>query len=217
MGRRSKKLKGQSRTSIARVAFQQLISGNLSSGSLQTVLRPGNFGILADIGLVYELYRFTRLEYSILPRSAGTGDNPLSYSYYPDVNVTPPASQNAAMECVDAVLQMDTATVPSHWHRVPAVRLRGMLTWYKSVPDASSAEFEGQGLLQAFGSGVEAVYVVVRGVCEFKNPMDSAMALARMKDKVRSEILTEMSSSLPPPPLIGQGRVNKQTNSRTGV
>ncbi len=192
------KRKGRS-LNIVRVPFQQSILGAMTAGSLQTQVIPSALG--GSTGSVYtafEFYRFTRLEYCLLPRPNGTTDNPITLAYYPDVNVTAPASINAAMENMDAIIQMDTATVPTRWHKVPPARLKGQIPWYKCQPDASATDFEVQGIIQAFGTGTETVYAVFRGVVEFRTPVDSATAIKRLKELARAEFLSEMSTQISP-------------------
>jgi len=186
-----KKRRAASPSKVVRIPFQQFITGSMTAGSLQTQLTPANMGCLAEIYTGYDLYKFTRLEYQLQPRPNATTDNPVTFAYYPEAVITAPGTVNAAMENLDCIVQMDGATMPTRWHKVPAARLRGQISWYKCQPDAAATEFEVQGILQAFGSSTEAVYAIVRGVCEFKNPVDSTTALKRIKDLVRVEILQE--------------------------
>ncbi len=190
MGRR--RLRKSSASGPVRIPFQQIVISAMTAGSFQLAVSPPNFGVLAEIYTGYSLYKFTRLEYQLLPRLNGTTDSSITLAYYPDATVTAPGSVNAAMENLDAIIQMDAATVPTKWHKVPPSRLKGLIPWYKCQPDASASDFEQQGTLQFFGTSTEATYGLVRGVCEFKNPVDSSTAMKRIKDRVRAELKAEL-------------------------
>ncbi len=181
---------------VVKIEFQQLITGAGSGGSRQTQLVPSSMGSLNSLYTAYELYKFTRLKYRILTNVDGSANSVATAAYYPDVTVTAPASLGAAMENLDAIVRVATQTTPTEWHDVPKERLRGQLAWYKTQADAASSDFEVQGIIQAFStSATEAVYLLVRGVCAFRNPVDSATALNRLKEIVKEQLRQEMSEA----------------------
>ncbi len=171
--------------SVVRIPFQYYMNQAMTSGAIQLQVTPQSFTTLNPISDVYELYRFTELQYEILPRGSL---NTLSVGYYPDAFVTNPASQITAMANLDAIIipGVSAQTTPVK-HTVPQSRLRGQLPWYKCVGDAAGTDMEVQGLLVYIGSGTEATNSIIRGICEFKNPMDATAAL----NKMRSAILLE--------------------------
>ncbi len=181
---------------VVREAFQTYLTTALSSGLAQVSVHPSNFSQLAACAAVYELYRFTKLEYELLPRNSG--NSTVTCAYYPDATVTSVATVTN-MENLDAIIIKGAGmqTTPVR-HHVPAVRLRGQISWWKCVPDAASAEFENQGVLAFSGTTTETVDTIVRGVCEFKNPMDSGAALSSLRIKARQEVLDELRSAVAP-------------------
>ncbi len=168
------------RPNVVRAPFQAFFQNTMTTGNLQIAMAADNFANnLTSMATVYELYRFVELEYELLPRP--TSSNILVVGYYPDATVTSPSGTATAMENLDAIVMpaVGNMTVPIK-HRVPSARLRGALSWYKSTDDSSDIEFDTQGFLVFTGTGSEAVNCIVRGVCEFKNPVDASAGINRM-------------------------------------
>ncbi len=186
-----RKSKGRS-SNIVRVPFQAYLTTALTAGTLQQSLHPSALSNLAAISSVYELYRYTQLSYQLQPRP--TSGNSLTVGYYPDATITSPSGQSQALENLDArvIAGAGLQTVPVS-HTIPPARLRGQLEWYKAVQDAAANEFEVQGYLSFFGTGTEAVNTIVRGVCEFKNPIDAGTAYQVVKKKVMDEMAKELN------------------------
>ncbi len=204
--------------SVIKVEFQQLITQAAVAGSRQTQLVPTSMGSLGTMYTSYELYKFTKLKYRILTNVDGTTGSIATVAYYPDVNVTAPASLPAALENPDCIVRVTTQTTPTEWHDVPKERLRGQLAWYKCQPDASSSDFEVQGLLQTYtNSATEAVIVLVRGVCAFRNLVDSGTALNRLKAIARQQVLEELADSDEDVPTLPETKTLKKIKSSSMV
>ncbi len=173
---------------IVRAPFQAFFQNAMTAGALQLSVAADNFANnITSMALVYQNYRFVELEYELLPRPASS--NILVAGYYPDATVTSPAGPSTAMENLDAIAMPATGhqTVPVK-HRVPLARLRGQLQWYKCTDDASDIEFDTQGIIVFTGTGTELVNCIVRGVCEFKNPVDASAGLQRMRSLLEDSI-----------------------------
>ncbi len=196
MGKRSKKTKSRS-VNVVRVPFHAFRVDTMTGGALQIQLQPSGWAALNGMYPAFELFKFTRLRYRFQPRLNGSTDSFIVVGYYPDsVQAAVPTTIQLAMDNLDAIIQSDHATVPTAWHSVPASRLKGMISWYKCTADAADPNWESQGLLQFTGAGVEAVYLEVEGICEFRNPVDASVSMARMKDIARKEILDEMKKTV---------------------
>ncbi len=207
MPRRSKNGRN---SDITRVHFRQRFATAASSNVVSVGLQPSAIGVLAQIATSFELYRFRKLRMIAYPPEPATIDGPWAACYIPDAVVSNPNAINSVLEVVDSVYQAGGSstvgyamTVPQT-HVVNGKRLAGQLDWYKATADAADPELETQGRIMAYTTGAtQAINLLIEGVCEFKNPIDSNLALRRLKDlakeEVREEVLAEMKSSISPP------------------
>ncbi len=213
---KSKKNRNGKGPQVSRVPFQAYISTSTTTNVLSLPLNPTNFGALGQLVTGFELYRFTELHYELLPRGAAA--NNLAVTYVPDAVVGTPSGLSTIMESPDGIVIFGAAvqTVPVR-HSVPAARLRGQLEWYKANLDAGSSEFESQGTLIWYCVGAtESVTTRVWGVCEFKNPIDAALAVSSLKSKLRSELLQELAAGVQ---TVKQGQLTSSPSAiqRAGV
>jgi hypothetical protein len=75
------------------------------------------------------------------------------------------------------------------------------LEWYKCTADAADVDFEAQGTFTWFGTTTETVDTLIRLTIELKNPIDNSLALARLEEKMRAKVISELKAQLSPPPL----------------
>jgi hypothetical protein len=161
----------------------------LTSGTAQLAVAPGS-GVLGSIQSLtdaFDLYKVQSLEYRIHPGDSQTVSQ--SLAYYPENDVQA-STITANAENPDCVLITPRTTTPSSWHRVPFARLKGQIDWYKCVADASTAEFEQQGVLVLTGTAAEVVAFEVRGIVHLRNPVDSSTLMQRVKEKVLASLAT---------------------------
>ncbi len=190
------------RSNITCVPFRQLVTAAMSGGTLQRSVYPANLGSLASIAAGFEFFRVKSLNIRLYPRAAGAND--IAVAYFPDATVGGASSVAQLMETPDALFMpgANEVTIPRSL-KIPSVRLQGQIPWFKATIDASDIEFESQGTLVWFGTSTEVVDTELWGVVEFRNPLDSSLAMARLKDQLRAEVVTEMSSSLRPRSNVG--------------
>ncbi len=81
---------------------------------------------------------------------------------------------------------------------MPKERLRGQFEWYKSVPDSGDPETETQGTIFWVGTGTDLRNTEVRGIVEFKNPVEAGVTMDRLRSRVRTEILDELKQAIAP-------------------
>jgi hypothetical protein len=179
------------------VPFHSSGSYTLSSGTSSIPIYPASFSRVASIGETFCLYRFSKLEYRIMPNSTITVAQGAAYE--PGITDTDPTTLAALSEGLNAVILSIRQTVPSDWARLNRSDLMGYLPWYKTVAGSTTTEAETQGEILLVGTGTEVVFVEVRGVCEFKNPISAGstpMVELKQKalDKERERLLYILAS-----------------------
>ncbi len=192
---RRRKQESKSGGRIVRVEFHSFLTNALSSGVAVIALSPANIGSASITNILagFEQYRFTKLSVHLLPRGA---NNSLAAAYTPDPVIGSPAS------AVDVMAQLDSAFisgpsghVANQSFSVDPFRLKGQLEWYKCTADASDSGFENQGSLMFFGTTTEGITTILRGTIEFRNPVDSTVAMQRVRDQIRAEVIDELKAS----------------------
>lgn len=180
---------------VVRVEFHSYLSSAMSSGVAVIALSPANIGSASITNILagFEQYRFTRLSVHLVPRGAS---NALACAYTPDPVQGSPASFADVMAQLDATLIIaPSGHTVNQSFTVDPFRLKGQLEWYKCTADASDTSFENQGSLMWFGTTTEAINTILRGTIEFRNPVDSTVAVQRMRDQIRAEVFDEIKAS----------------------
>ncbi len=186
---------------IVKIQFKSFLTTAVSTNVLVLALSPANLGSgsITPIYTGFELFRFTRLKVTLLPRA---NLSTLSSGYNADAVMGSPGTHADVMALLDSAIiagvsTVNGSTVPVHY-RVNPKRLRGQLNWYKCTPDAGDTGLEQQGALVWFCTGAsDAINSVVEGVVEFKNPVDPTIALQKLKSVVRSELIEEFRTAAP--------------------
>lgn len=161
MGKRGRKNKTSSKSLGS---AHQSVSGRtlftLSAASSIIFLNPASFPRCLAMADVFNLYRFTRLKFTIMPGSS------TSVGFSTGEFDTPPTTVTQIMELAYAGLVPGTQTVPVHVN-VPRSELLGdsTLKWYKSIAGTPASGFENQGALYWLAGG--AVFLLVEWTCEF--------------------------------------------------
>ncbi len=184
-------MKAQKPTSVQ---FHVLLNRTMVTNADQFVIAPSTLGVLAQMATSFELYRITMLKFRIHCNPSLTTSAYSLVGWVPDATV-PSTADSGLIEVWESLIYRAGQTVPTEWCVISRTRLRGILEWYKANADAGASEFESQGVLNFYSTGAtDLVTVEIRGVCEFKNPIDSGLALKRIKETVRKEVLDEMRS-----------------------
>lgn len=158
-----------------------LLNGSLSDGTDVS-------SRLDAIGPMYAFYRFKRIKITIYPLSSSTA----AVCYVPaNTGVTAPTSLEDAVEEVHG-MYIGGMTVPRSM-TLGFKALRGLLDWYRSSTSGVDVTETSQGIIFIRTSGATDTYqVVVEGIIEYRDAVDSAVAITRIKEKVRKEVVQEM-------------------------
>ncbi len=182
-----------------KVPFHYIKAYTLSGGATSENVAPASFPRLGTIADGYALYRFTELKYRIVPDSTITARQ--TACYIPGAVDTPPSSSSQASEILEAVCLGTRQTTPSDWGKCQPRDLTSYLPWYKTVVGSPDPIVEIQGALFMVGTGTEQVVVEYRGICEFKNPIDTASTPQLRQEKLlameRERLLRILASGGP--------------------
>jgi hypothetical protein len=133
-----------------------------------------SIGRLIAISDSFDLYRFTRLRFRLLPSLVGGAGADGCLAFVPTNPSAYPASLNDLVEAEDSVYFWGQQTVPAQLNVSPATLKGGVPVWYKtraisSIPDL----FEYQGALTVGDeSGASRVYTIYMDyVITFKCPI----------------------------------------------
>ncbi len=167
MVKKSKKGSKGKKNDSCLVPFHQVLTGSLAAGLAATIANPSSIGgrLLTEAD-GWTLFRFTSLAFRLI--RIGTVTSYQVASFVPGVQDTNPASlaQNAEILCSCVLGGVDTRPTP--WVKVTKAELAGQITWYKSIPGASTSSWEEPGTFVIAGSGTDAYLLELRGVVEFK-------------------------------------------------
>lgn len=171
---------------ITRVPFHHVATSALVSGSASLGLTPSSaaFGALSSMYTAFDLYKFTKLRFRLLPNSAMASAQ--TAGFYPEAVITNPTITNGT-DCVNSTYINKDMSVPSRWVNVPPEMMKGMLNWWKCQPDTGDVDLEFEGILAISGTGIESYYIEVEGTCLFKNPNNPAVVLDRIRNELRNE------------------------------
>ncbi len=183
----------KNRDNITRIEFHDGQAQALSSGLAQQALL-NLAGAASQMVTSFEYYRVSKFSFRLHPNTAMTS-NLQSMAYIPEATV-PSGVTTDLSRVIDCALISKSATCPTSWVHVNPRRLEGALKWYKANADAGDVDFENQGVIDFAGTGAETVIWETRGVIEFKNPIDSALALAKIRDNIRKEVIDELKSGV---------------------
>ncbi len=156
---------------VRRIGFHYVVASSLSSGSGGATLIPSQFPQLDVIADSFALYRFADLKIRLLPNATRTGLQ--SAGYYPGQTDVPPANGVLASVPLSAVCLGATQTTPTEWCPIDKLDLQGYLPWYKTKVGTPAQEFETQGTVYVAGANAEGFALEMRGVIEFKNPVNT--------------------------------------------
>lgn len=167
--------------------FRQLAISPLDSSALR----------LVSMSDTYDLYRFTRLRFRILPaRTGGSGfDGCMSYvASYP---LNSPANLNELCEEADSVYFWGQQTTHSTLNVSKAALSGGVPVWYKTRTAIGIDSLAYQGALTVGDeTGASATYTVFMDyVIEFKNPVP--LSLSAMKALPRLPVAESKETSVP--------------------
>lgn len=187
---------------ISPVAFHALTTATLSgvTGTQTVTVSPNSAGLagLNDIADQFDLYRLARLRYRLHPMDPTDTTNQ-GAAYYPDVDIQTQTVAQLAESPLAAVIT-PFCGVPSRWINVPRSQLKGMLDWYKCTADAGATEFETCGLIQIAGGLSDTARIEIEGIMHFKNPVSSALQLARAIDRaVKAGTVIRVPQQAPAP------------------
>lgn len=203
MGKKGKRKNQKiSDSSITVVPFRCMWIETISSTAKQLSLSQGRVlnstsnncsSRLANIAEQFTLFRFTKLDITLYPFSQ-TGT--IAVAYVPSgTAITPPTTVQDVVEGSDSIFLPSVCTVPVSTKFNRSI-LRGAFDWYRVDSTIDASEFL-QGAITCFGTGTSlALNAMVRGVCEFKGPVDPAVALARMRQRVNEELFPDGSTNL---------------------
>ncbi len=186
---------------VVPVEFKGWYDGAMAGGVLLlplTINNIANFSNgIAETSMGFQFFRLKALRVELVPRPATAAS--IACAFSPDAVMGNPGSNSDVLALLDSAFMPGTATqtVPTSF-RVPPVRLKGQLEWYKCVADAASVELEAPGTLMWFGTSTESIRTIVHGVIEFKNPTDQTVSLRNFKQRVRDEVIEELKSSIAP-------------------
>jgi hypothetical protein len=200
LGNRSetKSLNSQRHDRVESIVFHDLIRTTLSAGVGGATIVPTQFNTITTVSDAFALYRFSRLEFRLIPDGARTQTQVAGY--YPGTTDTLPSTQPQVAETLSSCVLGATQTIPSEWVRLNASDLKGYLPWYKTKVGTPANEFEIQGNVYTVGSGSESYCLEIRGICELKNQLSvsqTPMVRDRLGKEDRDRLLALLNVSLP--------------------
>jgi hypothetical protein len=157
---------------VERIPFHSAITGVMSGGSGSFNIAPATFGRLNTVADTYALYRFSDLRFRMRPMA--TRSTLQSAAYLPGAVDTVPSTPNANAEALESVVLGATEVVPTEWAVVKNRDLMSYLPWYKTIVGSPDPIIEIQGAIFLNGTGTDAYAVEVRGICDFKSPINTA-------------------------------------------
>lgn len=163
--------KNRNSSPITVVPFHYAVSVAVSSNIGQTNILPALFPRLLDIADGFDMYRFSKFKFRILPSLVITEMH--AAGFYPGVTDNAPATFNDISENVMSCLRSWNHAIPTEWVEIPPVVLAGYVGWYKTVAGSIDAALERVGTIFVYGSSTNAVTLEFRGVCEFKGPANT--------------------------------------------
>lgn len=181
-GRRNKSSKKNLGSAHETVSGRTLFT--LSAASSTIFLNPSSFPRCLAMADVFNLYRFTRLRFTVKPGSQ------TSVGYSNGEFDTPPTTVQQIMELAYAALVPGSQTVPESV-TVPKSELLGdsTLKWYKTIAGTPASGFENQGALYWLAGG--AVFLLVEWTCEFSqwnlaanSPLKTPSAVSKNDDSI---------------------------------
>ncbi len=184
------------------VPFANFITVTSTATGTQTILSPSTLtsrlGVISD---GFNNFRLLELKFRICLQTDGVapGGFYVVAGYVGGADTTVPASI-AACEYQHMVSWWDRYTVPSNWVEVPRAALAGPLPWYRSVPTAGvDTNEEYPGSIFYWSSFTKPILVEIRGVMEFKDPIDPLLSLSEKKELYRAKQRDRLLSLLANP------------------
>ncbi len=181
---------------VTKVPFHTIANITLNTNVFTLDLNPTILSSrLSAIADAYNNYRCTKLEYRVHPPSFTTTKRILTAGYVAGGSTTAPAAIGSIEYAYMAIIK-DAQTVPTNWVEVGREALKGPLPWYRAVPQASVDTTEESFASIYFWSddALANCVVEIRGVFEFKDPLDPALTLERRK--VREQKMARLEQLL---------------------
>ncbi len=183
MNSRRNNLKNKSLTPV-KISGKTLLTITPASGIGVQVLNPDIASRLAQIGDVFEEFRFTRL--SLRPLYAVTGNEALAYEVLP-VNT---AAFTSAVQVVETGKSISWSSTAPNVLPVLSLNQRelnaGALKWWKYPLTSSDAELECQGQFIYAGTGTTQTNLVVEYDVEFRSPIHATPSLSKSSSSTSS-------------------------------
>lgn len=193
-----KSLNSQQHDRVEVIVFHELIRTTLTAGGGGATLVPTQFNTPLTVSDGFALYRFSRLEFRLIPE--GTRTQAISAGYYPGTVDTVPANSSQVAVVLSSCVLGSAQTTPTEWVKLGASDLRGYIPWYKTKVGTPADQFEIQGNVYVAGSGTDPYCLEVRGICEFKNQLSvsqTPMVRDRLGKDDRDRLLALLNVSLP--------------------
>ncbi len=202
---------------IERTAFHYIQSGSLASGAASLSLSPASITRLATVADVFALYRFVDLRFRLLPNaaiSAAAGAEQVA-SYEPGIVDTAPASSAAGANAINSVVLSTRQSVPTEWCHVDDSTLRTYTQWLKTVAGTPATDVEVQGTIFINGAGTDGYLLEMRGVVEFKNPINAGSTPALVREAMLSRERDRLLAILAASPTAGGSAKTSVTAGRS--
>jgi hypothetical protein len=186
---------------IVKVPFRAFVTNALAAGVASFGLSPGA-GLsnrLNTISDAFEMYRFTKLHFRILPSDVSATAK-MAVCFVPADLTTAPST---VVQCFDTNLVsywagFEVQTVPGDWVEVPPAVLSGLFPWYRTQGGGGTTEESTQGQFYVVGTGTQNYCVDIRGVVELKgiantgNTPQSRLVIKNQKDAAERERLLRL-------------------------
>ncbi len=138
-----------------------------ATASTTVQMYPAQFGRVLAEADAFELYRFTKLKFRLLP--GGTAGHVVA-AYVPGVTDTAPNTITTVGSIPQHAAIGATQTTPSPWVTLRR-ELQGYEPWYKTVAGTPDAAQEIQGNIFIATSAATSFAIEIVGVCEFRGPV----------------------------------------------
>lgn len=178
----------------------------LVAGASTITVFPGSFTRVNAVADTYALYRVVDLRYRLIPNSTITSAQ--TASFLPGITDTVPTSKVNNMEALNACVLAVRQTCPTEWVVLNKKDLQGYQPWYKTVVGTPDTAVEIVGNIYVIGTGTETYSMEIRGIFEFKNPVNPSSTpmlvkqkqLLKEKERILKILSTSDTALTPAPP-----------------
>jgi len=152
---------------------------------LNPTILSSRLGSIAD---AYNNYRISKFEFRLHPPTV-TGSSKLVTCGYVSGGASASPAALGSIEYQYMTLIKSTQTVPTNWVEIGREALKGPLPWYRAVPNASvDTTEESVGSLYFWSDDATAtVLCEIRGVYEYKDPLDPVLTLERRRRREENQ------------------------------